>query len=227
MRHSVSALMLTVCTAITGCGSNFLSTRATNPVIKENVGPVIDIPGLGPDTGVLALRPDRRLTIFKETDQGQGRLFCSEPSPDVADAAASIFTLQGQLELQQQGGTSGSGSLGIGNAIALQPNQIFSRTQGVQFYRDRSFQLCQMFLNGVFGPADSSEALAAYLEAELALTLSARSLIELELTEASGPLQQGLQQQVKNQAISDVKEIAGVVKDLTPPPAPAPAPKQD
>ncbi len=99
------------------------------PIIKTNVG----------NHPALAVSADRRLVIAN-TDK---KTVCAEPSPDAAQALLSIFSIG-----EEKTGTTGTKSqLGFTELLQTTPFQLFMRSQGVQFYRDSIFALCQMAMN--------------------------------------------------------------------------------
>ena len=87
----------------------------------------------------LAVSAERRLVIANT----EKKTVCAEPSPDVAQALLSIFSIGGEKT-----GTTGTKSqVGLTELLQTTPFQLFNRSQGVQFYRDSIFALCQMAMN--------------------------------------------------------------------------------
>ena len=110
------------------------------PVLKVNVGD---------NYSGIAVSAERRLVFTnaksKENSIGvENPAICAEPSPDATQSLLSIFSLG-----TEKTSTAGKKSqLGITELIQTIPFQLFTRSQGVQFYRDSIFALCQMAING-------------------------------------------------------------------------------
>lgn len=192
MRCALWLVTLLMVPALSGCGISALSDRRVNPLIYEQIDPLINLPFFSQDVEALGMTPERRLTIFKRTKVDENRserLFCSEPSPDVAESLAYSFQLAAEAAAEQTGKGNTSGALNFGKNLASQASQLFVRTQGLQFFRDASFQLCQMYLNGVFGYPERSDAHSAYLAAYNQILASAGTMITTELQSSKIPIQ--------------------------------------
>jgi hypothetical protein len=105
--------------------------------------------------------------------------FCAEPSPDSSENIISSLTSKGELS----GAADTTGEIAKLQAAAkleLAKNfqnvsqLLFKRTQGVQFWRDGLFSLCQSFLNGSITKED-------FMEKFDALRKSAVDLIQQEI----------------------------------------------
>ena len=177
---SVCAFSLVV--ILSGCGLNYIADRQTNPIVDDYVGPIFQgkdsFPFFGPDMGVMGLVAGRRLTVF---DYSKNQ-FCSEPSPDVADSLASTLAASLAAAVKDAKGNEANVSAGLARAFASIPTQLFVRTQGIQLYRDASFQYCQMFMNGIFGDPATPTAQVKYQEKLDAIRRDASMLINAEVT---------------------------------------------
>lgn len=122
----------------TGCGLN-----ALNPIIVNRTGSEWG-PFAHKSYVTIASTAQRRLIILS-FDQPDGfPRFCAEPPPDVADNVAS--SLKMALTGMYQGATVGEDFQKALNTVA---NQLATRSQGLQFYRDGMFYLCQAWLNNL------------------------------------------------------------------------------
>jgi hypothetical protein len=143
---------------LSGCASYFTPRP---PVLEDKVG------RWGSETvGTLSTAPDYRVVYVRLKDNAK---LCAEPSADVAAQVASTIAgaLKGPL-----GGSEGAAQLSASISTAMK--QLFRRSQGVQFFRDGSFALCNLYLNqGI------SEA--AYAQELMALRVAAFELIKLEI----------------------------------------------
>ncbi|MEG3641419.1 hypothetical protein [Magnetococcus sp. PR-3] len=118
--------------ALTGCQSIWYKP-VIEDVIKTEEGKYA--------AGTLSTTPDRRVFLIQLL---KDKRVCAEPS---ADAAASISsTLQAMASADIVG--QGKGSAQLASAFASQIGSIFTRSQGVQLYRDGLFNLCIAYING-------------------------------------------------------------------------------
>lgn len=182
------ACALAALALLSGCGSTIFAERKTDPVIEEFVGPWGPFSGgqTVAKLGALGMTPERRLTIFNYENQ----TYCSEPSPDVAEnlAFASRLGIEGQAT-GPEGQGSASGQAGISRALLTQAQPFFARSQGVQLFRDASFQYCQLYMNGAFGTPESDAARAEVVRKIDAIALVAERLILAEIEKSNSPLQ--------------------------------------
>ena len=128
MRTLIAVLSIA---SLSGCASYF---SARPPVIEDKVGLS------GKETvGTLATAADYRVVYVKLDPEAK---LCAEGP---ADAAAQFGQTFGAAL-----SAPGAQSLGVeakaGLAVAMK--QLFKRSQGVQFYRDGTFALCNLYLNG-------------------------------------------------------------------------------
>ncbi len=146
--------------ALTGCG--LFSSPRESPVIEERITDW----GLR-KVGVLATTAERRAVIVKVPE----RLLCAEPPPDVGEAVAAAFS----AFLEAKGSELPvEGKIGASSAVSTAITQLTYRTQGLQLYRDGSFFLCNMYMNGVIDQPTYEAARKELLAASI-------KLIELEV----------------------------------------------
>ncbi len=142
---------------LSGCTS--FTTRP--PVIEDSVKASL----FGERTvGTLATTPDYRVMYVKLNKEAK---LCVEAP---ADAAAQFSqSVAGSLSTGTELSAEATASL----AVAIK--QLFKRSQGVQFFRDGSFTLCNLYLNDVITEPEK------YLKAILQLQEDAKELIMKEI----------------------------------------------
>jgi hypothetical protein len=148
----ISALILSGC-------AYYLTPRP--PIAERKLG----APGRE-SLGALATAADYRM-IFVRIDKDAR--FCAEPPPDAAGQFAAILAAEAK-------GPAGDKEISaeLQASVALSMKQLFQRTQGVQFYRDGQFSLCNLYLNGAISEEE-------YVHEVSSLRESAARLIELEI----------------------------------------------
>jgi len=147
-------------------------------VITDNLGP-----SFGQTiASTLATTADRRIVLVRTraTAGGVGKAghFCAEPPPDAAENIASkvAAALEASVKTLK---AEGEAKLDLARQLATTVQALFHRTQGLQLYRDGSYNLCQALLNDTI----TKDKYVAELEE---LRKTARSLIEHELTLTGG-----------------------------------------
>jgi hypothetical protein len=142
-------IMSRVLSLALGVALLFLASCSTFTSPKEL--PVIE-DKLGENFGTLAVTAERRIIIFgRHKDDKKPKLVCAEPSPDVAESLASSLKVVAEASVKK-GGTETNAGLEISKSLATAISSIFARSQGVQFFRDNMYALCQAYLNGVVTP---------------------------------------------------------------------------
>lgn len=140
--NPVRAMYLPVCAAaillVTGC-STFTSPKE-QPVIEDKIGGNI---------GTLAVTAERRVIIFgrDKSDPTKIQQICAEPSPDVAESLVSSLKAVAEASIKKGDAETNAG-LEISKSLATAISMVFTRSQGVQFFRDNMYALCQAHLNG-------------------------------------------------------------------------------
>ncbi len=74
--------------------------------------------------------------------------FCAEPSPDAVENVAAAFGAALEAAREEADGSKASISGQFSRQLATAVAAMFRRTQGIQFYRDGAFFLCQAMMNG-------------------------------------------------------------------------------
>lgn len=150
---------LLVLASLSGCASYFTPRP---PVIEDKVGL------WGREmVGTLSTAPDYRVVYVKLN--GEAKL-CAEAPADAGAQFGSTFA----AALSAPAGSSPPISLETKAGLAVAMKQLFKRSQGVQLYRDGSFALCNLYLNGSI---DRNQYFAELQE----LRKTAASLIDKEI----------------------------------------------
>lgn len=147
----------------------------TPPMQKPLIEKHLDISkGDKQNIGILATTPERRIVLINTNSQ----LFCSEPSPDVAQAfTESISTIANASASSTKNASDKSVQASaelyaqLAKQLATNNSQLFYRSQGVQLFRDASFSLCQAYLNGALKGDLATAAAAASVLAKTSKAL--------------------------------------------------------
>ena len=134
-------LILVLVAFLSGCGVTLFVPPEEDAVVDEHVYHNLWqlVWGYG-STGVHALstKAERRLVLMNKTkDELQ---VCAESPAEATQDLTSQFDFEGTVE-----------KIEIGKLIkdlSTKVKPAFKRSQGLQFYRDGAFQLCQAYLNG-------------------------------------------------------------------------------
>jgi hypothetical protein len=152
MRVFIAILLVIL---LPGCATYF---SARPPIIEDKVG----LYG-NQMIGTLATAPDYRVVYVKLNEKVK---LCAEAPADAgaqfAQAFAGSLSAKTELSVEARAGLS----------VAMK--QLFKRSQGIQFYRDGSFALCNLYLNG--GVTE-----AQYLKELQDLRKDAKELINSEI----------------------------------------------
>jgi hypothetical protein len=167
--------------ALLGCivvlpGCSFFSPPAQKPIVSDKVGVLApNAEGKG-EVRTLGISAGRRLLLINAAN---GRI-CAEPPPDAAENAASALSLTASLSEKEKAA--------VDAASKVQFDQLFSRTQGADFFRQAAFHLCLQFMNGALTREDYTIYYIALAEKSFALS-------EKEVTALAGkagtPLTEG------------------------------------
>lgn len=158
MRTSIATLLIA---SLSGCASYF---TARPPVIEDKVGLS------GKETvGTLATAPDYRVVYVRLDSQAK---LCAEAPADAGAQFGQTFA----TALSAPTGNPSPLSVETKAGLAVAMKQLFKRSQGVQLYRDGSFALCNLYLNGN-GVVTESQ----YLNELQELRKTAAYLIEKEI----------------------------------------------
>jgi hypothetical protein len=110
-------------------------------------------------TDVVAVGAERRLVYSQE--RGSLRETCAEPPPDVAQSFSDSLRVALEAAAKKETGTDtadASGKLSVARDFATAISRIYTRSQGVQLFRDGSFMLCQAYMNRALRPDKELEA---------------------------------------------------------------------
>lgn len=158
--------------SMAGCGSSYLTARNANPIVKDSIGNgVFDRDA---QVGAFGTDASRRMILVKLREDATK--ICAEPSPDAAAELAKKLAVA--LSAQVQG--AGDGKLNAESDIVSKMPQLFTRTQGLQLFRDGSFLTCQDFMNSAIDGAELNRRFDKLLG-------TAAGLIEIELKRPQTP----------------------------------------
>jgi hypothetical protein len=133
MRALIAVLSMVSMVSMSGCASYF---TARPPIIEDKVGL------FGKEkVGTLATAPDYRVVYVKIDDQAK---LCAEAPADAGAQFGQTFA----AALSAPTGSTPPLSVEAKAGLAVAMKQLFKRSQGIQLYRDGSFALCNLFLNG-------------------------------------------------------------------------------
>lgn len=157
---------------VAGCGTSIFATRATDPVVIDGFYGNVQTPYYE----VVSTTAGRR-SIFVQFRNPDGTRvdkphICSEPPPDAVDALANSLTLSAK------GGAGGSngpqGSVDFSHYYDVASQLGLYRSQGLQFLRDQTFQLCLRAIMTTMSPSD-------WAQQQQSLISTAETLIEKEM----------------------------------------------
>ena len=154
---------------LSGCGVQEFTPPQSNPSIKQE---------LANSYATLSTTADRRIVFAPTEGKNKGK-FCTEPSPDVEASVDSSFDSSLIASLSGISSTTENASDVFSNAVTSSDAPLTQRSQGLQFYRDGLFSLCQAKLNGFFGEGPAAEK--EYLKQYLALRTQAMELARIEI----------------------------------------------
>lgn len=140
IQHIVCWLAYAATLGLAGC-SAFTSPKE-QPVIEDKIGD---------NYGTLAVTAERRIIIFSREKAESTRIkhICAEPSPDVAESLVSSLKAVAEATAKNGNVEVARASLEVSKSLATAISTVFTRSQGIQFYRDGMYALCQAHLNGV------------------------------------------------------------------------------
>ncbi|HEY8190754.1 MAG TPA: hypothetical protein VIF12_08710 [Micavibrio sp.] len=151
---------------LSGCGSSYFTSRSENPIVKDAIGNgILDNKA---SVGVIGTDASRRMILFRLLEDATK--ICAEPSPDAATELAKKLAVA--MSAQAQG--AGEGKLSVDSEMVSKITQLLTRTQGLQLFRDASFQSCQDFVNSAIDGKELNRRHDQLLKA-------VEHLIELEL----------------------------------------------
>jgi len=183
---------------IGGCGGTYFVAPKENPVIEDSIGKSL--------FRTMSTTSERRIIIVNDMDGSPNRgLFCAEPSPDSSDNLASSFS--SYLKASEKADlASADVAGGLDKALSTTVQQLGRRSQGLQFFRDASYTLCNAYLNGLFEKT-------SYLDNFKLILNASQGLIDTELrfkdSVISAPTEQlkSPQQQLSELRAASLEEI--------------------
>ena len=139
-----AALVIICAASISGCGTSYLASRDTNPVIQDYA--TTNLTSFNRAV-VFATTASRRLAIVAEDKHALGKVVtCAEPPPDVGEAFASAIAAGIHAAGSATPATGTEISVDVagqyGRSVATQIAPLIYRTQGLQLYRDSIYKLC-------------------------------------------------------------------------------------
>lgn len=167
---------------LNGCGLSPFIPPEEEAVVDEHV---FDILGMFDKTGVHALstKVERRLVLMDRRENNKKKekytlTVCAEPSPEAAQALNSFSRFSGTLK--DKATMTQETALKIARDLSTAVSVSFKRTQGLQFYRDGAYQLCQAYMNG-FITYGGKPCTKCFLKKLSKLQEDAKELIETEI----------------------------------------------
>lgn len=153
--------------ALTAAAMVALAACGTDEFTNQKAQPLIDLK-LAEDASstVVATTAERRLVLYRQGPEitmptltgtppavtrrttESGVQFCAEPSPDAIESLASLFSAAGSFGSSSPTGPTVEASANFSNALTTAVSSAFNRSQGIQFFRDGVFALCQAAMNG-------------------------------------------------------------------------------
>lgn len=172
MKNILTKAVLAATVAVsTACST--LTPPKEQPVIEDKIGEAY---------GTLAVTAERRIIIFGRTKAGDDNgnaqdknpVVCAEPSPDVAESLVTSIKALAEASAKKGGTDEAKISAEFTRSLTTAISSVFTRSQGIQFFRDSSYALCQAHINGTLGPESYRESLDK-------ITQLAHELIRLEI----------------------------------------------
>lgn len=160
LNHMRSILALSVAVMMSGCGLPYFTEPKANPTIEQN---------FGEGYSALVTTAERRIVISSDAEKtGVPQMVCAEPSPDAIESIAASFGAEADVKISDPTGAEQSAKAAFARGVATSAGALTRRSQGVQFFRDGVFALCQGAMNGIASPMtrDELEALPTELKAQ-------------------------------------------------------------
>lgn len=167
---------------LAGCSA--FTAPKEKPVITDKVG--LDFFGKE-DTTVFSLTPERRTVVVVKSDSQNAGVpplqFCAEPPPDVAEGLASSLRALAEASVDdEKSKISAQGAAELSKSLSTSINTLFTRSQGVQVFRDGLFALCQAYINRIIGKEEYKEIYSDLLIKSYTLVLAEIPNAEVEKT---------------------------------------------
>jgi len=175
-KRSLKAICLCLlCASLSACGLSWVAEPKTNPVLEDRIG----LWGKQP-VGTLATTAERRVVLVRiaEDDTKTFGKFCAEPPPDAAENIANKMAAAIEAAAKVPEGEA-SAKMEYAKQLATNVQNLFHRSQGLQFYRDGMFNLCQSYLNNIIDERQ-------FIEKAYTLQSMSYNLIHYELEQTKG-----------------------------------------
>ena len=181
-----------------GCAA-FTSPKE-QPVIEDTIGFFN-----GGPISTIAVTPERRVAFVNTTKGTGGRYgnFCAEPPADVAESLTSQF--QAALKADAKN-IDVRAAAEVGKLLRTAVQALTARSQGLSFYRDSAFRLCELHLNGQVSTQNYLAALERFAKLSHELIMK-----ELELNDGKIGFPSAIEapEVVQLDPISDEVEVPG------------------
>lgn len=158
-RTSVTSALII---SLSGCAMSWFN--ANGAIVEDKEGKFRTI----------AVKADRRVIIFDENAMH----YCAEPPPDVAQNLASALHVAANVSGADIPATANAE---LSKAIAVTAQKLMNRSQGLQFYRDGMYFLCQGYFNGMVSPEEMKTKAMSLLD-------KAYELIRFEIEISKGQI---------------------------------------
>lgn len=164
MKPVTSVVLLSIASMLGGCA--YLTSPMAVPVQQEYVGSIFG----DRQSSVISLTSERRTVVVRKgtvprnnaaNDTDHAWLFCAEPPPDVAANLVSTFKAAGDVTALKG---DAKASAEFNRSLSTISSALFSRSQGLQLFRDGLFNLCQARLNGFISPDQYEDQYSKLLE---------------------------------------------------------------
>lgn len=134
-------LILAIFAIVNLSGCALFSPTSEQPVIEDHITDWIGRKKIG----VLSTTAARREVVF----QMPSNRFCAEAPPDIAESLSSSLSLLAQGSGKEPtSSVDVTARLQVAKTLVTTIATLFRRSQGVQLFRDGSFNLCEAYLNG-------------------------------------------------------------------------------
>lgn len=161
MKQLLIGLMAVIFMSCSGCSAFY------NRPVAQSAAPVGSLLGIKL-ASIYSVTSERRQVIIVPEVKEKFRI-CAEPAPDTAENVASTLRALASAKYK---GVDVSGELAT--SFAKSAVSLFTRSQGIQLFRDSSYTLCQAYMNGAINGNQ-------YLEQYGILLNRAADLIKAEL----------------------------------------------
>jgi hypothetical protein len=174
--ENVLAFSISICLALGVFACSYLTPPMENPSIADEVHGI----------STYATIPSRRLVVIKQLKNNNNEIadyfVCGEPPADVSDNIASALTtaLTAKGSVEQK--ASAELAANLSKTLNTTAQNMFKRTQGVQFYRDAMYSLCLAKMNKTIDEKQYKEMADNY--ANITFALIAAELKYLPTTKA-------------------------------------------